>query len=204
MAEQTVYGAADSKPRASTDAPRAKVRTHHLQKWKAEGHKWAMLTAYDYSTARIFDDAGIPVLLVGDSAGFIWDMEGARRLLVPGRQSGSVTAIACASDNETIVAAWDNGTAWTWNLSDRCPVGELLRLDRHAGILSFRPGSRHVLSASEPNSLILWELPQPRRLGRPLNQGQIVSVAFSPDGRFAIPGSQNGSPYISGRMYRPG
>ena len=45
-----------------------KVRTHHLQKWKAEGHKWAMLTAYDYSTARIFDDAGIPVLLVGDSA----------------------------------------------------------------------------------------------------------------------------------------
>jgi 3-methyl-2-oxobutanoate hydroxymethyltransferase len=36
---------------------------------KAEGHKWAMLTAYDYSTARIFDEAGIPVLLVGDSAG---------------------------------------------------------------------------------------------------------------------------------------
>jgi 3-methyl-2-oxobutanoate hydroxymethyltransferase len=35
---------------------------------KAEGQKWAMLTAYDYSTARIFDDAGIPVLLVGDSA----------------------------------------------------------------------------------------------------------------------------------------
>ena len=27
-----------------------------------------MLTAYDYSTARVFDDAGIPVLLVGDSA----------------------------------------------------------------------------------------------------------------------------------------
>lgn len=60
--EQTVYGAAaDSKPRT-------KVRTHHLQKWKSEGHKWAMLTAYDYSTARVFDDAGIPVLLVGDSA----------------------------------------------------------------------------------------------------------------------------------------
>lgn len=35
---------------------------------KAEGHKWAMLTAYDYSTARVFDEAGIPVLLVGDSA----------------------------------------------------------------------------------------------------------------------------------------
>ena len=48
--------------------PLAKIRTHHLQKMKAEGHKWAMLTVYDYSTARIFDEAGIPVLLVGDSA----------------------------------------------------------------------------------------------------------------------------------------
>jgi len=60
MSEQTVYGAADT--------PRTKIRTHHLQKMKAEGHKWAMLTAYDYSTARVFDEAGIPVLLVGDSA----------------------------------------------------------------------------------------------------------------------------------------
>ncbi|BBY97841.1 3-methyl-2-oxobutanoate hydroxymethyltransferase [Mycolicibacterium fallax] len=62
--ETPVYGA------ANTDAApkRTKVRTHHLQQWKAEGHKWAMLTAYDFSTARAFDDAGIPVLLVGDSA----------------------------------------------------------------------------------------------------------------------------------------
>ncbi|MCV7254587.1 3-methyl-2-oxobutanoate hydroxymethyltransferase [Mycolicibacterium fluoranthenivorans] len=59
MSEQSVYG--------GTSTP-VKVRTHHLQKWKSEGHKWAMLTAYDFSTARIFDDAGIPVLLVGDSA----------------------------------------------------------------------------------------------------------------------------------------
>jgi 3-methyl-2-oxobutanoate hydroxymethyltransferase len=64
MSEQTVYGAHSS----SQAAPRTKTRVHHLQKMKAEGHKWAMLTAYDYSTARVFDDAGIPVLLVGDSA----------------------------------------------------------------------------------------------------------------------------------------
>lgn len=57
-----VYGAScDSRM-----APR--IRVHHLQQMKNEGRKWAMLTAYDYSTARIFDDAGIPVLLVGDSA----------------------------------------------------------------------------------------------------------------------------------------
>lgn len=65
MSEQIVYGAADSTAAAK---PRTKVRTLTLQKWKAEGHKWAMLTCYDYSSARVFDDAGIPVLLVGDSA----------------------------------------------------------------------------------------------------------------------------------------
>ncbi|MBB2992491.1 3-methyl-2-oxobutanoate hydroxymethyltransferase [Mycolicibacterium iranicum] len=62
MSEQTVYGA------AAEIKPRTKVRTHHLHKWKSEGHKWAMLTAYDYSTAAVFDEAQIPVLLVGDSA----------------------------------------------------------------------------------------------------------------------------------------
>ena len=66
MSEQTVYGAVTESE--ATSKPRIKVRTHHLHKWKAEGHKWAMLTAYDYSTASVFDEAQIPVLLVGDSA----------------------------------------------------------------------------------------------------------------------------------------
>jgi 3-methyl-2-oxobutanoate hydroxymethyltransferase len=69
MSEQPVYGAAASSSEPGPEAkPRTKVRTLTLQKWKAEGHKWAMLTCYDYSSARVFDDAGIPVLLVGDSA----------------------------------------------------------------------------------------------------------------------------------------
>jgi 3-methyl-2-oxobutanoate hydroxymethyltransferase len=38
-----------------------------LRASKAEGRRFAMLTAYDYPTARILDEAGIPVLLVGDS-----------------------------------------------------------------------------------------------------------------------------------------
>lgn len=49
-------------------ATAAKVRTHHLQAAKAAGQKFAMLTAYDQYTAQIFDEAGIEVLLVGDSA----------------------------------------------------------------------------------------------------------------------------------------
>jgi 3-methyl-2-oxobutanoate hydroxymethyltransferase len=45
-----------------------KVTTHTLQKMKEQGEKISMLTAYDFSFAKIIDDAGIDVILVGDSA----------------------------------------------------------------------------------------------------------------------------------------
>lgn len=44
------------------------TRIHHLAQWKEQGKPWPMLTAYDFPTARRFHNAGIPVLLVGDSA----------------------------------------------------------------------------------------------------------------------------------------
>lgn len=46
-----------------------KVTTHVLQEMKRAGEKISMLTAYDFTMARILDHAGIDVLLVGDSAG---------------------------------------------------------------------------------------------------------------------------------------
>jgi 3-methyl-2-oxobutanoate hydroxymethyltransferase len=45
-----------------------RVRTRDLLAAKERGERWAMLTSYDQYTATIFDEAGIPVLLVGDSA----------------------------------------------------------------------------------------------------------------------------------------
>ena len=45
-----------------------KMTTHQLQAMKTRGEKISMLTAYDYSYAKIVDDAGIDVILVGDSA----------------------------------------------------------------------------------------------------------------------------------------
>ncbi len=45
-----------------------RIRIHHLQQMKDRGEKWAMLTAYEQYAAATFDEAGIPVLLVGDSA----------------------------------------------------------------------------------------------------------------------------------------
>ena len=56
-----------STQRASAGATRITIT--ELAKWKSAHQKWAMLTSYDAITAGIFESAGIPVLLVGDSAG---------------------------------------------------------------------------------------------------------------------------------------
>ncbi len=48
--------------------PPRRVRVHHLRELKQRGEPFAMLTAYDQYAAAIFEEAGIPVLLVGDSA----------------------------------------------------------------------------------------------------------------------------------------
>jgi 3-methyl-2-oxobutanoate hydroxymethyltransferase len=59
MSESVLYGGTST----------ARVRVHHLQQAKERGEKWAMLTAYDTYAAAVFEEAGIPVMLVGDSAG---------------------------------------------------------------------------------------------------------------------------------------
>lgn len=66
--EPAPYGsgpAAAASPQAAT--PR-RVRTSHLREMKQRGERFTMLTAYEQYAARTFDEAGIEVLLVGDSA----------------------------------------------------------------------------------------------------------------------------------------
>jgi 3-methyl-2-oxobutanoate hydroxymethyltransferase len=45
-----------------------RIRTHHLREMKERGERFSMLTSYDMLTAQVFDEAGIEILLVGDSA----------------------------------------------------------------------------------------------------------------------------------------
>ena len=56
-----------TEPLYGTSSTR-RVTIRDLQNAKLAGDRWPMLTAYDYSTAQVFDAAGVPVLLVGDSA----------------------------------------------------------------------------------------------------------------------------------------
>src|SRR5690242_3838557 len=67
MSEETApYG---TGPAPADSAPQIKrIRTHHLREMKQRGERFAMLTAYEQYAAQTFDEAGIEVLLVGDSA----------------------------------------------------------------------------------------------------------------------------------------
>ena len=56
------------QPEQPSPKPR-RVRVHHLREAKERGERITMLTAYDAPTARVFDEAGTDVLLVGDSLG---------------------------------------------------------------------------------------------------------------------------------------
>jgi 3-methyl-2-oxobutanoate hydroxymethyltransferase len=58
MTQPSLYGGVSNR----------RITIRDLQAAKERGERWPMLTAYDSSTARVFDEAGIPVLLVGDSA----------------------------------------------------------------------------------------------------------------------------------------
>jgi 3-methyl-2-oxobutanoate hydroxymethyltransferase len=55
-------------PDATATPPITRIRIHHLRQMKERHERWAMLTAYEQYAAQTFDEAGIPVLLVGDSA----------------------------------------------------------------------------------------------------------------------------------------
>jgi 3-methyl-2-oxobutanoate hydroxymethyltransferase len=66
MSEETApYG---TGPEAAATPTVKRVRTHHLREMKQRGEKFTMLTAYEQYAAQTFDEAGIDVLLVGDSA----------------------------------------------------------------------------------------------------------------------------------------
>ncbi len=71
----TVQSPGPDRPSTSADRSRlygatgsGRITLHDLASAKERGERWPMLTAYDAMTARLFDEVGIPVLLVGDSA----------------------------------------------------------------------------------------------------------------------------------------
>jgi 3-methyl-2-oxobutanoate hydroxymethyltransferase len=72
MTVPTASESASGQPATLYGGPATRrVTVRDIAAAKARGERWPMLTAYDALTARVFDQAGIPVLLVGDSAAMV-------------------------------------------------------------------------------------------------------------------------------------
>ncbi len=160
MSESVVYGGASP----------VRVRVHHLQQAKERGEKWAMLTAYDTFSAAVFEEAGIPVMLVGDSAGnvvlghsstvpvTVEDILMLTRAVVRGTKRTLVVADMPFGSYEsgpeqalaTAVRLMKEGGAQAVKLEGGVRVAPQIRLIAEAGIpvmahVGFTPQSEHAL-----------------------------------------------------------
>lgn len=90
--------------------PTKQLRISDFNRYKAEGKKFAMLTAYDYSTTVSFVDAGIELLLVGDSAANVVYGYGATQSVSMDEMCYLAAAVVRGSGNAFVVADLPFGT----------------------------------------------------------------------------------------------
>ncbi len=133
----------------SSDASKRprRYRIHHLRDMKNRGEKWAMLTAYDQYTAEIFDQAGIPVLLVGDSAANnVFGYESTLRVTVD-ELIPLARAVAGAVDRALVVADLPFGS---YQASPEQAFHTAVRFMKEAGVHAVKlEGGRTVVPAVE-------------------------------------------------------
>ncbi len=133
----TVQSPGPDRPSTSGDSSRlyggsrsGRVTLHDLADAKARGERWPMLTAYDAITARLLDEVGIPVLLVGDSAanvvyGYETTIPITMDELVP-----LVAAVARSTQRALVVADMPFGT---YQASPEQALGQATRFLKEGG-----------------------------------------------------------------------
>ena len=120
---------ADSTQRPSTGylTPTRQVRIGDLRARKADGDKWAMLTAYDYSTARALSDGGIECLLVGDSAANVVFGYGQTQQISLDEMIYLAAAVVRGAGNALVIADLPFGTYEASDEQAVLPASEMMR-----------------------------------------------------------------------------
>lgn len=121
---------ADKKETTGYLAPTRQVRIGDLRKRKGSGDKWAMLTAYDYSTARAFSDAGVECLLVGDSAANVVFGYPQTQQISLDEMIYIAAAVVRGAGNALVIADLPFGT---YEASDEQAVRSAAEMMRHSG-----------------------------------------------------------------------
>ncbi|WP_350269394.1 3-methyl-2-oxobutanoate hydroxymethyltransferase [Brevibacterium sp. CBA3109] len=124
-------GPASTAAAGAAAAPPRRVRTLDLIKAKTQGRRWAMLTSYDQYTAALFEQAGVEVLLVGDSAannvyGHETTLPVTVDELIP-----LARAVSGATSRALIVADLPFGS---YEISDEQAVATAVRFMKEAGV----------------------------------------------------------------------
>ncbi|MDR7329319.1 3-methyl-2-oxobutanoate hydroxymethyltransferase [Corynebacterium guangdongense] len=112
-----------------------RVRTRHLQAAKRDGDKITVLTSYDTMTARIFDEAGIDVLLVGDSAANVVYGRDTTVSLTINEMITMARAVAHSAKRSLVVADMTFGS---YEASDIDAVHNAMRLMKEAGVAAVK------------------------------------------------------------------
>lgn len=112
-----------------------RVRTRHLQAAKRDGEKISALTSYDVMTARIFDDAGIDVLLVGDSAANVVYGRDTTVSLTIDEMIPMARTVAGAAERAFVVADMTFGS---YETSDVDAVRNAMRLMKESGVAAVK------------------------------------------------------------------
>lgn len=120
---------------------RKKVRIHHFKEMKARGEKITMLTAYDYPTAALFDEAGVDVLLVGDSLGDNILGHGNTAVVTLDEMIPLARAVSRGADKAFVVADLPFGT---YEVSPQQAVESSIRMMKEAqpNAIKFEGGRR--------------------------------------------------------------
>jgi len=118
-----------------------RVRVHHLREAKERGERLTMLTAYDYPTARIFDEAGIDLLLVGDSIGNAMHGQATTLAVTVDELVIAVRSVAAACERSLVIADLPFGS---YEASPEQALATAVRMLKEAGAnaVKFEGGKR--------------------------------------------------------------
>lgn len=126
---------------------RKPVRIHHFREMKTRGEKITMLTAYSVGTARIFDAAGVDVLLVGDSLGDNVLGHGNTAAVTLDEMIPHVRAVVRGTTTAFVVADLPFGT---YEVSPEQAVASSIRMVKEAGAQAVKfEGGRRVAAQAE-------------------------------------------------------
>lgn len=127
--------------------PVKRVTTHTLQEMKANGQRIAMLTAYDYSLARLVDSAGIDVILVGDSASNVMAGHETTLPITLDQMIYHACAVVRGSERALIVVDLPFGT---YQGNSKGALNSAIRIMKESGAHAVKlEGGREVLTSIE-------------------------------------------------------